>query len=567
MIGALRGMARLAAIATVALIGLPVALLVPAALLDQGPSGGVRASLFPMALTLWDPFVWTCARNSLIVAAIVAGVSLVIGVALARVVGPWRFWGRPPLAALAWLPLAMPPAVAAVGLSHLLPPGRVGRWLASSGTTPLETPGGVWIAWGLLVWAEVASATVLVALSVKAALGRIDPAWADMGRALGASPGRAWRQLVWPIVRPEVARTSAAVFAIALLDPGAPLVLGQRRTLSYLIVETVVRGDAPTRAAALALIGLALALVGRALIRWWGGPRIDVDPHGVARPARASWFRASLSILGLAAWIAFGMAPLAGLVGIAIGASSSKADEGWVVSLATVVYRLIDADTARIWRNSLFLGLATTAVAGLVVLGLARSPSTSRRDRRDRPSLWLLAFERTPALVFGVALGSVPGLLAMARDGLSIPALGRLASWLDPVRWPGLLLIAAAAAVRLPTLARAADRAEARSRPALVDAAASLGASRRCAVRLGGGRGPGKGALALTFALAATAAAPALVLAPSMRTRPVGAAIVMLAEDRPRAAALGLGAVALNLLGLAAARRGRPGPAGDWLRG
>ncbi len=567
MIGALRSMARFAAIATVALIGLPVALLIPASISDQGPSGGVRASLFPMALTLWDPFVWTCARNSLMVAAIVAGVSLPIGVALARAVAPWRFWGRPPLAALAWLPLAMSPAIAAVGLSHLLPPGRLGGSLASSATIPLETPWDVWISWGLLVWAEVASATVLVALSVKAALGRIDPAWADMGRALGASPGRAWRQLVWPIVRPEVARTSAAVFAIALLDPGAPIVLGQRRTLPYLIVEAVARGDAPTRVAALALIGLALALIGRALIRWWGGPRIDVDPHGIARPARASWLRASLSTLGLAAWIAFGLAPLVGLIGIAVGAASSQTDEGWVVALATVVYRLIDADTGRIWRNSLFLGLATTSLAGLVVLGLARPANTGRPGRRDRPSLWLLAFERTPALVFGVALGLMPGLLAMAGERLSIPWLSRVGSWLDPVRWPGLLLIAAATAVRLPALARAADRAGSRSRQALVDAAASLGASRRRAVRLGGGRGPGKGALTLTFALATTAAVPALVLAPSMRTRPVGAAVVLLAEDRPRAAALGLGAVALNLLGLAAARRGRPGPAGDWLGG
>ncbi|HEY2154402.1 MAG TPA: hypothetical protein VGH33_02145, partial [Isosphaeraceae bacterium] len=463
---ALRRLARLAATAVVVLLGLPVALLIPAAILDQGPSGGVRASLFPMALTLWDPFVWACARNSLIVAAIVAGVSLPIGVALARAVGPWRFWGRPPLAALAWLPLAMSPAVAAVGLWHLLPPGILDRSHASGATMPLETPWDVWISWGLLVWAEIASATVLVALSVKAALGRIDPAWADMGRALGASPGQAWRQLVWPIVRPEVARTSAAVFAIALLDPGAPIALGQRRTLPYLMVETVVRGDASTKAAALALIGLALALLGRALIRWWGGPRTDVDPHGVARPAMATWFRAGLSILGLAAWIAFGLAPLVGLVGIAVGASPTRADEGWVVALATVVYRLIDADTGRIWRNSLLLGLATTALAGLVVLGLARSPGANRRDRRERPSLWLLAFERTPALVFGAALGLVPGLLAMAGDGLSIASLHRLASWLDPVRWPGLLLIAASAAVRLPTLARAADRAEARSRPA-----------------------------------------------------------------------------------------------------
>ena len=119
----------------------------------------------------------------------------------------------------------------------------------------------------------------------------------------------------------------------------------------------------------------------------------------------------------------------------------------------------------------------------------------------------------------------VPGLLAMAGDGLALPILRRLADGLDPIRWPGLLLIAGSAATRLPTLARASDRAAIRARPERVDVALSLGASRRRAIRLGGGRGPGKGVLALSFALAATSVAPALVLAPSMRTRPVGPAL------------------------------------------
>jgi hypothetical protein len=358
-----------------------------------------------------------------------------------------------------------------------------------------------------------------------------------------------------------VARTSAAVFAASFLDPGGPIVLGARRTLPFLIVETVVHGDAPARAASLAILGLALALLGRALIRWWGGPRVDIDPHGLDRPAPASLPRTIASIVGLATWIAFGLVPMAGLVGIALDSPSPGAPRGWVVALTSIIYSLIDADTGLLWQNSLLLGLGSTALAGAIVAGLERSPDPGRRS-----SLILLAFERTPALVFGVALGLIPGLLAMAAEGLSIRPLRVVADWLDPIRWPGLLLIAATAAVRLPTLSRASDRAAIRSRPALVDVAMSLGASRRRAIRLGGGRGPGKGVLLLTFALAATSVAPAIVLAPSMRTRPVGPAIAILGEDRPRAAALALGSVALNLVALAAARRGRSGPPGDWLR-
>jgi ABC-type Fe3+ transport system permease subunit len=570
MKGVARRMARLGAIGFVAMLGLPVLLLVPAAVLDRAPIGTSRASLFPMALAVWDPFVWICVRNSVLNAAIVAGGSLVLGLALARTVGPWRFWGRPPLAALAWLSLAAPPVLAAVGLKGLLPPTELGRRIADATGHALflDVPWAVWLTWNLLAWSGLAWGTTLVALSVKAALGRVDPGWADAGRALGATRWRAWRQLVWPIVRPQMARTLAAVFAASLLEPGAPLVLGLRRTLPYALVEAAIRDVAPNRTAALALIGLTLALLGRLLIRGWGGPYVDVDPRDRDdRPARASWRRAIVSILGLSAWIAFALAPLYGLFRISFGTADPASERGWVVALAAVVYGLLDPDTSRLWRNSLLLGLLATALAAGLVALLRRRPAGGVRPIAPRPSLLVLGLEQTPPLVLGAASALVPGLLALVGDRLNVAGLRLLGEWLDPLRWPGLLLIAATAATRLPTLARASDRAELRRRPSLSDAAQALGASRRRASKLGGGRGPGRGVLFLSFTLAATSIVPALVLAPTLRTRPVGPALIALADDPTRAATLALGAVALNLLGLAAARRSGAGPVGDWFRG
>jgi ABC-type Fe3+ transport system permease subunit len=565
----LRRLARLGAIAVVIALGLPVALLIPAALLDRGPDGGSRASLFPLALSAWDPFVWACVRNSVIVATIVSAGSLLAGVVLARAVAAWRFWGRPPLASIAWLPLAAPPFLAALGLKHSLPPGEVGGRLAAMTGRALflEVPWDVWIAWGLLVWSGLAWGIPLVALSVKAAMSRIDPDWAEAGRALGASRYRAWRQLVWPMIRPETARTLAAVFAATMLEPGAPLILGLRRTLPYSLVETTLRGIDPTRTAALALIGLSIALLGRLLIRFWGGPRVELDPRGGdERTPRAPWWRAALAVVGLTAWAAFGLAPITGLVGIALGGTGGTGGRDWLLPVSTVAYAILDPDLARLWRNSLFLALvATAAAAGLVAI-LARAERPGRR-RVWGPSLPILVLERTPPLILGVALALLPGMLELAANRLGIPALRRLAAAIDPVRWPGLLLVAATVSARVPTLARAADRADLRARPALADAALVLGASRRRSTRLAGGRGPGRGVLLLNFTLAATSAASALVLAPTIRTRPVGPGIIILADDPPRAAALALGAVSLNSLGLVAARRSRSGPAGDWLRG
>ena len=41
----------------------------------------------------------------------------------------------------------------------------------------------------------------------------------------------------WPIVRPAAARAAGIIFLLAIVEPGAPLVLGLRRTLAFQIVD------------------------------------------------------------------------------------------------------------------------------------------------------------------------------------------------------------------------------------------------------------------------------------------------------------------------------------------
>ena len=94
----------------------PALCAVPAAWLDRGPGGVVRATLFPAAVVVFDPFLWACAWNSLAVATAVTCGSLVLGVALARVVVRGDSAGgnsrRPGLRAV----LVIPPLVGALGL-------------------------------------------------------------------------------------------------------------------------------------------------------------------------------------------------------------------------------------------------------------------------------------------------------------------------------------------------------------------------------------------------------------------------------------------------------------------
>lgn len=154
-----------------AIVIAPAIALGVAVTIDRGADGTMRPGLLPLALAGLDPFVWTCAWNSLATAAIVAALSLAIGLALALALGR-RFWGRSLLATLALAPLAVPPGLAAIGLR---------AWRARLGlggsTWPVHWNEAIvdlnaWLAW---VGLGVIAGGPIVALAVGASLCRIAP--------------------------------------------------------------------------------------------------------------------------------------------------------------------------------------------------------------------------------------------------------------------------------------------------------------------------------------------------------------------------------------------------------
>src|SRR5690606_9375172 len=94
-----------------------------------------------------------------------------------------------------------------------------------------------WIGW---FWAAVAQGGALAALAYLSAREHLDPAWRDAARLAGSSRNRVWWRLNWPPLRPVMGRTLGLVFAATLADPGAPLILGLRRTLGYQIVAAAL---------------------------------------------------------------------------------------------------------------------------------------------------------------------------------------------------------------------------------------------------------------------------------------------------------------------------------------
>jgi iron(III) transport system permease protein len=526
---------------TVLLALAPVAALVPAAILDRGPHGAFRGTLFPLALTLLDDWTWECVRPSVGAACAAAIVSLAIGVGLGRIVARSRFWGRRLLLALACVPLAVPPLFGALGLRHLF-------WeVISPVGSPLAGDLGAWMA---LIGLATLQGAPLVMLGVSAASSRIDPTWEDGARASGAGSWRVEWTLTWPLVRLAALRASALVFATTLLEPGAPLVLGLRRSLAYQVADAAMNDAAPTRAAILVGLGCAIAWTVRlALVfRGRGGVITTARQDHPARTRRAPWVRAAAYCGLLTAWSGLAALPVLGLSAqLVLGLQVTSGAQ-----VKTAFGALLNtSEMHAVVLHSLALGAATATIAMLVSCGVAR--------RTDAPGSLAGRLEAIPAPATAVGLLALTWLLSAV--GL------RLASHtLDPYRTYGLALVWALVVVRLPWMLRVAHLALGQCRPEMIEAAVTLGAAPRRArwTILGALAGPLLiRAWFVTAVLAASSVGPALILAPTSASQTLGPAVLFLADtpdEATRAAALALAAIAANALALGWSSRARGEP-------
>ena len=484
-------------------------------------------------------------------ATAVAVASAVLGLCLAAGVTR-QSWGLRQLAALSLAGVVMPPAFAAIGLRSVF-----------AGLNLLDgVPSARWVIW---FWSALVQATPLLALTVASALGKVEPAWIDAARLAGAGRARIGRQLIWPTIRPDLARAVGVVFAGTLIEPGAPIVLGLRRTLGFQIAESAMVFGPMGRAAVLALGATVLVACLRTALSRWGGVPVPPSPDPiVARPERPGWKPIVISACVLMLTVGAVWLPVAGLISAAVRPGLSATSSTAPASIAAF---------KELWRDPLLFRFAVnSAIVGVAVfvLDLVFARASAGGDSAAGISRWASAM---PELAIGVGALALPGVLSMVGDGLStlfgtssLPeqAVRAVVDRVDPDRTPFVLLVCTVGFARLPMLAASTVAYRKALRPTLLDAATTLGAtpSRARSMMTNPLLALSPGAAILAIVLAATSLTPALLLCPTADVRTIGPAILVLDGEAgigpSRAAALAAVTIVLNLVALAIAARGRP---------
>lgn len=528
----------------------PLAALLAATLIDLGPTGLRRFSPFPLALRVLDPFVWTCAIQSTVFATAVALGSLIVGSALGALIGRRSFWGRPLVAALVIAPLGAAPAFFAVGALGLT---RITKWPVETGALGLESA-GAGASWTFWLWTTLPAGVAWVALATARSYGALRPSWSDAARASGVGRVRAWWTLTRPLVRASAFRASAVVFVVALVEPGAPIVLGLRRTLGFQIVRQLGEPHPFPALAIWTAIALAIGALGSGLLRAWGGrvliERDELEP-GLALGPASRW-GAIMSVLILLAWGVVAWAPAAGLAALAVDLGQ---DSSIRAALARTTARLLDPTLGSVLKNSATLGLGAAVV--MLSLGVVAGRSVGLRLGADDHRGWSLS-----PLVVGVGVLAIGWLCAVFEPGAPAwmaRALVGVARGLDPYHRsePVMILGVAWGLAALVAWGPRRGRSPAGENAAL-QAARAAGFGRARARRLAAPADWGRqlARLIALAALAATNVAPALLFAPWSDSRTLGPAVVALGRgsglDLSDAALLAILAVKINVLGLAA---------------
>ena len=211
-------------------------------------------------MLLFEPFLWRVLWFTIWQAAASTALTLVLGLPFAYIFAGFDFRGKVFMRALTAVPFVMPTIVVATAFTALL--GRSGplnQWLmAQLGLVeaPIQL---LQTQWMILIAHAFFNVTVVIR-TVGGFWANLNPRLNEAAAVLGASPGRVWREITFPLLLPSILAAGLLVFLFCFTSFGVVLILGGLRfaTLEVEIYRQAVSLFNLPVAALLALVQMAI---------------------------------------------------------------------------------------------------------------------------------------------------------------------------------------------------------------------------------------------------------------------------------------------------------------------
>jgi iron(III) transport system permease protein len=247
------------AIAALGLVFLGLFLLWPlfnvfgASLLDPA---GDRITLGNYVKMLGRPYYHSAIANTLEIGVLATLITTALAVPFAFALARLPIPGRAAILALAALPLVLPSFVSAYALVLLL--GRSGvvtEWLRAWGLgfDSIYGRGGIVLAYTLTLYPYVLLPTI-------AAFKAVDVSMEEAAQNLGASPRRAIRTVILPIVLPAILAGALLVFIETLENFGVPFVLAEDMPIFSVEAFKLFIGETAANPASAGVLAVLLIL-------------------------------------------------------------------------------------------------------------------------------------------------------------------------------------------------------------------------------------------------------------------------------------------------------------------
>ncbi len=312
-------------------------------------------------------------RNSLLISLGSVLLSAVIGIPLAFIFHRFDFPGRRIFAALASLPVLLPPLVGVIAFLFLYGESgiltRTIQKLLNLGEPPFSLRGIP-----AILWVHAYTMYVYFYLFVSAALKRMDESLREASHSLGASGVRTFLWVTLPVLTPAIVGAALLTFMTSMASFSAPYIFGGGvRVLSLQIYNSKLNGDlemALVETVVLTLVSLLFLLL---LQRYEATGKYRAVGKGASpglRPLQGRTLKLLMAVLGIAAVI-FLLLPHLTLLLISFSQDGTWTTEILPPRYTTANYQRLFADDRFLEPIFNSLKMATLATAANLLFALA----------------------------------------------------------------------------------------------------------------------------------------------------------------------------------------------------